>query len=379
MPNVRLLKLSGIYKNYYPIIYKDLIPNHAELSYQVHYQKVMDLKIAEFDSYKINLEKLGDFECMEVVADDERLQKKWASEHQVKYDANNWKKEIVIAQIAHFKPTVLLDSHHSFLPAERKEIKNKYNIKLTLAWDGTVHTDKSKLADIDVILTCIDNIKKEYESIGKQAVVLPFSFEPTILDQINLDKKYEVSFCGSIFRQFHKNRIVYLNHLLDNDIPLSPFIGNIITGSSIISRPLLRELAQFNFGFAKHLYQFQRINLGSVFGKNMYQTIAQSKITLNFHGDSVTEAGNMRLMEATGSGACLVTDWKPNIKDYFKPGEEIVTFKSKEEALEKIRYLLKHKEERERIAKAGQKRTLSVYNNLNRMKKLKKLILEHLN
>ena len=41
-------------------------------------------------------------------------------------------------------------------------------------------------------------------------------------------------------------------------------------------------------------------------------------------------ANNMRLYEATGVGALLVTDWKENLGEMFEPGKEVVAYRSPE-------------------------------------------------
>ena len=43
----------------------------------------------------------------------------------------------------------------------------------------------------------------------------------------------------------------------------------------------------------------------------------------------------MRLFEATGSGACLVTDWKENLGELFEPDVEVVTYRSVAECVKK--------------------------------------------
>ena len=48
----------------------------------------------------------------------------------------------------------------------------------------------------------------------------------------------------------------------------------------------------------------------------------------------------MRLFEATGAGACLITDRKVNLPAMFEPDVEVVTYSSVEECSEKVRYLL---------------------------------------
>jgi spore maturation protein CgeB len=78
----------------------------------------------------------------------------------------------------------------------------------------------------------------------------------------------------------------------------------------------------------------------------------------------------MRLIEACGSGTCLLTDDKPNIREYFVPGEEVVVFNSAEEAVEKIRYLEEHEDFRKRVAAAGQRKVLDRFSFFHRAQRL---------
>jgi spore maturation protein CgeB len=93
----------------------------------------------------------------------------------------------------------------------------------------------------------------------------------------------------------------------------------------------------------------------------MFQFLKDSKITLNTHGEKINFAANVRLYEATGVGTCLLTDWKENIESIFVPDKEIVTYKTKEEARDKIKFLLKNDSLCKKIALAGQKKTLENY------------------
>jgi spore maturation protein CgeB len=96
-----------------------------------------------------------------------------------------------------------------------------------------------------------------------------------------------------------------------------------------------------------------------LYGVKMYQQLRDSRVVLNTHIDiSTTSASNMRLFEVTGVGSCLLTDWKENISELFEPDSEVVTYRSAEECVEKVNYLLNHEEERRAIAEAGQRRAL---------------------
>ena len=82
----------------------------------------------------------------------------------------------------------------------------------------------------------------------------------------------------------------------------------------------------------------------------------------------------MRLFEATGVGSCLLTDWKENLSDFFIPDVEVVTYRSSQEATEKVKFLLEHPEQRRAIALAGQRRTLSEHTYKQRAQQLDALI-----
>ena len=73
-------------------------------------------------------------------------------------------------------------------------------------------------------------------------------------------------------------------------------------------------------------------------------------------------------------GTCLITEWKKNLADLFEPDLEVVTYRSAEECIEKVRYLLDHDEERQAIAAAGQKRTLRDHTFARRVRQLDELI-----
>jgi spore maturation protein CgeB len=86
----------------------------------------------------------------------------------------------------------------------------------------------------------------------------------------------------------------------------------------------------------------------------------------------------MRLFEATGVGTCLVTDWKENLSELFSLDSEVVTYKSVQECIEKIQWLLKNSDRRKEIASAGQRRTLQDHTYANRVNELDSLFRNHL-
>jgi spore maturation protein CgeB len=71
------------------------------------------------------------------------------------------------------------------------------------------------------------------------------------------------------------------------------------------------------------------------------------------------EAGNMRLFEATGVGAFLLTDFKDNLHTLFAPEHEVAAWRSIDECLSAIDRYLADEGARSAIAGAGQARTMA--------------------
>ncbi len=62
----------------------------------------------------------------------------------------------------------------------------------------------------------------------------------------------------------------------------------------------------------------------------------------------------LRSLDILGSGGVLLSNYQPELAEYFKDGEEVILYGSLEEALDKAAYYLEHEELRSRIALAGQ-------------------------
>jgi spore maturation protein CgeB len=67
----------------------------------------------------------------------------------------------------------------------------------------------------------------------------------------------------------------------------------------------------------------------------------------------------MRLFEATGVGAFLLTDFKDNLDTLFAPDREVAVWRSIDECLVAIDHHLGDDNRRAAIARAGQARTMS--------------------
>jgi len=88
--------------------------------------------------------------------------------------------------------------------------------------------------------------------------------------------------------------------------------------------------------------------------------------------------GALRLFEVTGLGAALLVDDSPTVRELFDVGSEVVVYGSPEEAVERARWLTANPDDRERIAAAGQRRTLRDHTAAARARQLESLLRESL-
>jgi spore maturation protein CgeB len=81
-------------------------------------------------------------------------------------------------------------------------------------------------------------------------------------------------------------------------------------------------------------------------------------INLNLTSLQMKNGLNQRIFDVPAAGAFLLTDYKEALWDLFPP-EEVVTFRTVEEAQEKLAYYLKYPETRRRVATRARERVLS--------------------
>lgn len=77
---------------------------------------------------------------------------------------------------------------------------------------------------------------------------------------------------------------------------------------------------------------------------------ANSKINLNISLRSICSGIPLRALDIMGCGGFLLTNYQPELDEYFTNGVDYVYFDSKEDLLSKIEYYLSHPKERKEIA-----------------------------
>jgi spore maturation protein CgeB len=402
---MKLLKVTTLYTSYIAKFYRKN-PGLESRSYGEQKSKLDFDAFGWADFWANALPSVG-YSVFEVSANVEALQKAWASENDVEFGLD-WLHEIVAAQINSFRPDVLfMEDYTHFSASWIREIRaSNPSIKSVIGWCGAPFDDASVFSAYDVVLSCIPELVGIFRKLGHRSEHLHHAFDPRVLLRIPADRNpsIDLSFVGQITRGRlqHERRLRLLEELA-NEFPVQIYsaLGDITLRQEV--KTLARKAGFRAIEFARTLgmpdrfiRKFPLIGRGvdwkvkpesgkipslmnfvkpSVFGLDMFATLRDSELTLNNHIDvSENSASNMRLFEATGAGACLVTDWKPNLSELFDSENEVVTYRTAEECAEKIRWLLRNKQRANAIAEAGQKRTLRDHTFLKRAPELDRFI-----
>jgi len=150
---------------------------------------------------------------------------------------------------------------------------------------------------------------------------------------IQLSKKYDVTFVG----RSDNHRVEMIKFLLKNNM----------------------NVRVWGHNWNKHP-EFKDIYGGSLESNELAKVINQSKINLNFTvGGYGEQQLKIRPFEIFACGSFMLSEYFEGYLNFFKENKEIVMFMNQEDLLKKIKYYLKNEKEREKIAKAARKKTVT--------------------
>lgn len=375
---IRVLKASS----FYPAYTKQFFSGNRQLSalsYKDQWQLLEDDMFAGIGVWRSALEPLGDFEVWEVVLNAEILQKTWAREHGVGYQEETWLQEIFLAQLRSFQPNLLFALAFDFLtPEVLSRFKREMPGLRVISYEGIAIGQPFRFAATDLMLSCAPFMLDVYRAAGMRTAVLGHGFDDRVLGLIGrADPQHAVSFVGglSLGPKGHHARLEWLDAVARR-VPVSLFLQidhpvrlTLRYAKLIVLQPERRGRLREAMHQIPKVYRLHSASGGPRYGWRMFQVLAASRLTLNSHIDAAgNHAANMRLFEATGVGACLLTDWKPNLKEYFEIDKEVVAYRTVDECVEKIRFLVNQPAVTQAIGEAGQRRTLRDYNARDQIK-----------
>ncbi|MBF0267998.1 MAG: glycosyltransferase family 1 protein [Alphaproteobacteria bacterium] len=373
---MRVLVLNTDYSPFLDRLYGDA-PKLAERSYADQMAARNASLFGVFDSYSRHLTAAG-CEAWEIHANNEPMQKRWATEAGLDYGGpvlfqsqlskriaklpilgrkfrrrpsrEPWFLDILKSQIAHYHPDVILNQDVYQISGYflRRQMGEKGLVVGQLASHLPTSAD---WGGYDLMISSLPNLVEYFSNQGLAAEFCPLGFDSAVYAYATpaIERDIPVLFVGSLTSQ-HQTRIELLEYLCRHiDIEIrGASLSALEPGSPV------RNCVK-----------------GEAWGVEMYRLLGRAAIALNQHIDMAGPyANNCRLFEATGMGAMLLTDRKSNLDYYFKPGIEVADFGSPQECLERIRYFQDNLGERQRIAEAGRNRVLASHGYAQRMNDL---------
>lgn len=408
MKNYRIFRLTMILHGLATDAFYRAAPARAMLPYEQQREALIDCGYLHFNGFARCMRALGN-DAHDVVCDVQSLQQAWAREQGADFHPGRWQTEIALRQIETLRPDVLyFQDVVAFPDSLRRELKQRFPfLKLIVVYKAS-SSDPLTLADADLIFLGTPNLVNDFAGHKLRSELVYHAFDDTLLQRMGAaDSQYAITFLGSAGTGFgwsHRGRYWTLDqlarhtplemwifdkrehrhdptHSLGRRLrrklrdPLKHILRTCPTGilAGIATSPRVNtklrwvaeeihaERATQTTGYPTRplATRYPERTHVPIFGLDMYRVLRASRLTFHQHGDQVgPSVGAVRLFEATGAGAGLVTDTAPNLPDLFEPDREVVTYQSPTECVEKVRYLLDHEDERRQIAEAGHRRTL---------------------
>ena len=336
--------------------------------------------------------------------------------------------EGILKIIEKFKPKIVIFRDINCLSVSKLiQVKNinKLNFK-TILLNGFPIRINEMYSKFDYVVFRNPWLKSKFSNICKNSEMIYHCFNSNILKKISLnnfeDRDKIIFFDGSSYSDGfyqHKKRYFYLYKLLKKKLieaniyennnyfhKLSYYIYNLtkkINNSEKIIIFFLNLISQINKKIFNKYYKrldliadninnfnssdYQKFYRGPLsfnfknqinkpnFGYNYYNSINNSKISLNIHTEAMGyTAGNIRLFEITGMKSCMLTENFNNISDLFESDKDVVTYVNFEDLEEKINFLKKNLNIAKDIAKNGYDKVQKYHTEKSRIQDYLKLI-----
>jgi len=235
---------------------------------------------------------------------------------------------------------------------------------------------------------------KDYVAMGARPIYCQEAANPNMYKPYDLPVEFEVTFVG----QAYGDRPAFIHYLLEQGIDVRVWGWRWQNFRSDAKRPdwaapLRRAWHIARLLMTKQGWQAVRQRLAGLRGtspstpparlqstfitlppsilgstlsdKEMIQMYSRSKINLGFSSCGNTHESGERILqvrlrdfEVPMSGGFYMVEYMEELEEFFEIGKQIVCYTDKVDLAEKIKYYLKHDEERERIRRAGYQRCL---------------------
>lgn len=369
---LRLVQVHTFYPAYLEWFY-GRYPKLAEASYEAQVRALVDDGFSGIHMLAPHL-KDYDYDSHLIIANNPNTQAAWLSERGYPLPKGDWVRHIAMMQLEELHPDVVYLTEPITFDGSFLHMLS-FTPRLTLGWRAADIPQGTDWRGFDVMLSSLAALRQEAERIGAREGV---DFSPGVPEflmpqAVPDEQRSDIVFCGQWTRGQHERRNAMLQTVAraasakgySCDMHLSGEVHTLTPEVATYARPAL-------------------------YGRAMHEALARGRIAFDGRGRIGTPSGgamkdlagresaNMRIFEATGSGAFLLTEHYDNLSKYFDIGREIETFRDDKEMVEKLGYYLAHPEEREEIAQRGRERCRSEHSMAQKAKLFDTIVRERL-
>jgi hypothetical protein len=286
----------------------------------------------------------ADPEAFLTAGNDHDLQKAWARENGLPHMATL--DQILLAQIeAHGTEVFYNCDPMRFGNAFLKQLPGC--VRRTIAWRAAPSEGGSFL-DHDIIVNNFPSLLDQYRAQGARAELFAPGHDP-VMDSYaaRIDRPIDLLFVGG-FSRHHRRRAEALRRAAE--------LRDRFNVVFCLDLSRLTRLAETPFGLIGPLRRHRRpgairaVARPPVFGRDLYATIGSAKLVINGAVDMAGSArGNMRMWEAMGCGAAMVSD-AGDYPEGMVAGDTFLDYSDTQEMIGAIERLLDRGDEREAMA-----------------------------
>lgn len=361
------------------------------LSFDQHQKVLFDDHFSWPSDFSINLSLKG-YETFFSISNYKPLQLKWTLENKINnFNQNIWEKKIVYEQIKIFKPDLLwifaiYDFYGNFLD----DIK-PYTKKV-VSWISSPYPKNLSFNNIDYMISSDEGLFKNKDDLFEKIIITLPGFNPKISKKITKkDNKIKtnpiIGFSGQ-FSIDHKIRCKYISELISNNYNIK--LSGLVSDSPV--KDMLRKFLFFFKGYDfRSLYEllskfnefkkfYNDINflknkkIKPLFGLDYYQFLSDCDLILNIHADDSIYGGAQRIVEVTGIGSSLITEYKQDTQKQFDFDTEVIGYNTFYQLTEKLEKINNYEINLQSIKIKGQKKTLDSYTIENMYQNVKSVL-----
>jgi spore maturation protein CgeB len=204
---------------------------------------------------------------------------------------------------------------------------------------------------------------EDFRRAGARPIHVQMGANPAVYRPYDVPRDADVSFVG----QRYADRADLVLHLARNGVGVRAWGPGWAPGKGVPR--LRRRVGLFLDRLGLSRGSSEERTLRAVSGpplrdEDLVRLYSRSKISLGFGVVGDTHLGaprfqvRLRDFEAPMSGACYLTQHVDELAEYYRIGEEIDTFRDRDELLDKARFYLERPERAEALRRAGRKRAL---------------------